>query len=148
MSITNYFYRKNIGEFNNHKNQKAPSHQQQQLFINRLSEMPAHRTRYDNASLWLKIILLLTNAAQLSQGASLSASTISKQLYLNESNDAPISKRLIAIANVKNNPTAIIPKRQSIYYYSVDNKEEKRFNSDRLNRRKKRVMSRQVTEIK
>ena len=78
----------------------------------------------------------------------MSASTISKQLYLNESNDAPISKRLIAIANVKNNPTAIIPKRQSIYYYSVDNKEEKRFNSDRLNRRKKRVMSRQVTEIK
>ncbi|WP_413726474.1 dermonecrotic toxin domain-containing protein [Sodalis sp. RH16] len=138
MSITNFFYRKNIGEYNNHKNQKAPSHQQQQLFINRLSEMPAHRARYDNASLWLKIILLLTNAAQLSQGASLSASTISKQLYLNESNDLPIPKKLIAIVNVKNNPTAIIPKQHSIYYYSVDNKDEKHLTSERLNRRKKK----------
>ncbi len=138
MSITNDFYRKHIGEFNNHENQKASSHQQQQLFINRLADMPANRGKYDNASLWLKIILLLTNAAQLSQGGSLPASTMSEKLYPNKINDPLMSKRLITIVNIKGNTTANTPKRHSIYHYRVETQYEKRPVAEQFNHRKKK----------
>ncbi|XBS69422.1 hypothetical protein ABK905_23915 [Acerihabitans sp. KWT182] len=119
MSITTYYYRKNIGVFNNNKNDNMPSQRQQQHFLNRLAEMPANKASYDNASLWLKMLLLLTNITQLSEGASTSVGSISEQSYSNK--NLPLPSRLVAIIN-DDNTTAILPKRNSIYYYNVEKK--------------------------